>query len=889
VEAARRGLGSRLVLPGLTAVLGIVALLLFCIHLLTERILHHEHEAELANHAAETRRQIVTALEELTAANLMDVPAVLEAKQKTTLTALVLGWDRRGLNGMVAGPDGSPLVTTFPSEATRLILAHPVPDSGHFQLITSDEDDLHAYVDPFPAWKWRVITAKRHAPTGMNRQEIFLLAPLVSAAALLIILAMGLILRRSVQLPIAAMTSAIRNRRTLPMTGINEFDQIGRAINEAMDTIEVQTRDLEDELTERRLAENEAQGKESRILLLLQSVAEGIYGVDLDGICTFCNPAALRMLGYTEENDLLGKNIHQLIHHTRQDGTPYPESVCRALSVSHSGEGVVVDDEIFWRADGTSFPIEYRSHPIIDDGRIQGSVVAFIDISEKRESARNLLEERNKLEAILAAMGDGISIQNRNFQILFQNEVHKGFVGSHKGELCHQAYESRHSVCEGCPVALAFQDGKIHSAERAVPFPDGMRYFEINASPLKDASGAIVAGIEMVRETTGRKKAEEQLRQAQKIEGIGQLAGGVAHDFNNVLNVIIGYSGLLKRGMHPTDPLLHYVEEINAAGQRGAEISKQILMFSRQQPVSIQPVSLNGLVKAIHKMLGRLVREDILIDLRLGPDPIVVLADEGQIDQVLMNLATNARDAMPQGGTLSIGTGSTRIDHRFIHQHGYGTPGDYAVLTVTDTGTGMTAETRQRVFDPFFTTKEVGKGTGLGLAVVYGIVKSHNGYIGLSSEPGQGATFTIYLPLAAPQAASHSLDQGQAEVVPGGRETILVAEDDATLRRLTRTVLESSGYTVIEAADGQEAVDLFTSRADSVALALMDGIMPRKNGKEAILEMQRLNPRLRVLVLSGYADTIFTDDELTAMRITLLEKPIRPTVLLRRVREMLDA
>ncbi|MEW6220647.1 MAG: ATP-binding protein [Thermodesulfobacteriota bacterium] len=523
-------------------------------------------------------------------------------------------------------------------------------------------------------------------------------------------------------------------------------------------------------------------------------------------------------------------------------------------------------------------------------GQALARAVQLADELEQRQQAQEALRvEKSKIEAIIAAIGDGISIQDRDFKILYQNQVHQDFLGSHLGERCHQAYKGEDEVCAGCPVAQVFADGRIHTVERAMDLPAGQRLFEITVSPLRDASGAIIAGVEVVRDITERRRVEEQLRHAQKMEGIGQLAGGIAHDFNNVLNVVVGYADLLKHSLGADDERQRYLAEIGQAAQRGASITAQILAFSRRQAVTIQQVEINELVAALHKMLRRLVREDIAIELALGPEPLLVTADPTQIDQVLINLATNARDAMPGGGTLRIETSRQSLDAVFLRSHGYGSPGDYALITVSDTGTGMDAPTRERIFEPFFTTKEKGQGTGLGMALVYGIVKKHNGYVNVYSEPGLGTVVKVFLPLA-PESETARLQAPNAEVaaLPGGNETILVAEDDSSLRELTRSILEYVGYQVVEAQDGQEAVEQLQTHGDRIRLVILDGIMPRKNGKEALAEMRAERPDLKAMVLSGYAEEVFTRSELEAMQASYLAKPVSPSVLLSRIREILD-
>ncbi|MBS1127767.1 MAG: sensor histidine kinase response regulator, Cache 1, and sensory box, partial [Nitrospirae bacterium] len=339
------------------------------------------------------------------------------------------------------------------------------------------------------------------------------------------------------------------------------------------------------------------------------------------------------------------------------------------------------------------------------------------------------------------------------------------------------------------------------------------------------------AEIVLANDVTDSLKLEDQLRHSQKMEAVGLLAGGVAHDFNNVLTAIIGYGNLLQMKLAPTDPLRAYAESILTTSQRAAQLTQSLLTFSRKQVVNPLPLELNGIIMRVEKLLKRLIREDIELRTELTHGNTTVLADSIQVEQMLMNLVTNARDAMPRGGTLTISSVITDLDADFVTAYGYGQPGPYVRLTVADTGAGMDERTRERIFDPFFTTKEMGKGTGLGLATVYGIVKQHRGFIDVESAPGAGTSFHIYFPLSRVDSTRSAA--ARARELKGGSETVLVAEDDEVIRNLTRSVLTEFGYQVIVAKDGEEAVSLFGENRDRTDLLLLDVIMPRKNGRDA--------------------------------------------------------
>ncbi len=393
------------------------------------------------------------------------------------------------------------------------------------------------------------------------------------------------------------------------------------------------------------------------------------------------------------------------------------------------------------------------------------------------------------------------------------------------------------------------------------------------------------AQLVLANDVTDRMRLEEQLRQAQKMEAVGLLAGGVAHDFNNILTAIIGYGNLIEMKLPKGNPLLGYAENIKVTAQRAAQLTQSLLAFSRKQVIHPAPVELNTIIGRFEKLLRRLIREDIMLRLELTDQDTTILADTAQIEQVLVNLATNARDAMPDGGVLTIRSETVDLDAGTLR--GYVLPGSYVLLTVSDTGAGMNERTRERVFEPFFTTKETGKGTGLGLATVYGIVKQHQGFADVESSPDAGTCIRIYLPRmqepVVPQAAP------PVPEVRGGNETVLLAEDDNAIRALIRSVLAEFGYTVIEAADGEEAVRLYREQGDRVHLLLFDVIMPKKNGRAAFEEVRETRPDIKALFISGYsADTL--NREVTLEKgLHFISKPLSPTELLQKVRDVLDS
>ncbi|MBK9710594.1 MAG: response regulator [Kouleothrix sp.] len=385
-----------------------------------------------------------------------------------------------------------------------------------------------------------------------------------------------------------------------------------------------------------------------------------------------------------------------------------------------------------------------------------------------------------------------------------------------------------------------------------------------------------------------RRQLEDQLLQAQKMESIGTLAGGVAHDFNNMLTAIIGNIQLVLEDVLPDSPDYPLLTEIEKAAMRATALTRQLLTFSRRQPIERRTVDLNGTITEVSQMLRRIIGEDVEIAIRQAPGMAPILADPAQVQQVVMNLAVNARDAMPEGGRLLIATGVVDLDEAACRNYAWARPGRYVQIVVSDTGVGMDVETQQRIFEPFFTTKERGRGTGLGLSVVYGIIKQHEGFIQVASEPGHGTTFTIFLP--APSFVSDAVAPELSHMVRGGHETILVAEDESSLRYLAATVLERLGYTVLLAEDGKVALDMFESDPARIDLVVLDLVMPRFGGRDALARMRAIRPELRALFVTGYDDS---DEHARSASVaipgtTLLHKPYRVDMLGLRVRELLD-
>jgi len=451
----------------------------------------------------------------------------------------------------------------------------------------------------------------------------------------------------------------------------------------------------------------------------------------------------------------------------------------------------------------------------------------------------------------------------------------------HAEEVAHFLRDDREVISSGRP--------KLVSEEQVTnPVTKQTRWFQTIKVPLRLPEQEKSTMLGVATEITERKRLEEQLLQSQKMEAVGQLAGGVAHDFNNILTAIVGYTDLLAVECGANSRQLEDLEEIRKAARRAAALTRQLLAFSRKQVLEPRIIDLNSVVMNLEKMLRSLISANIALKTALAPDLGAARADPNQLEQVIMNLAINARDAMPEGGTLTIETGNARLDENYAAQHVAVVPGSYVMLAVTDTGSGMSEETKARIFEPFFTTKPPGRGTGLGLSTVYGIVKQSGGNIWLYSEPGKGTTFKVYLPTV--EALPADIDKAApAEAGRHGGGTVLVVEDDEQLRRLTHRALAAHGYTVLEADRGRAALDIARRHQGTIDLLLTDIVMPDTNGRQLADTLRAARPGLRVLYMSGYPDGAIASQGMLESGVAYLAKPFTTDAITRKVREVLEA
>ncbi|MCL7487707.1 MAG: PAS domain S-box protein [Desulfobulbaceae bacterium] len=525
-------------------------------------------------------------------------------------------------------------------------------------------------------------------------------------------------------------------------------------------------------------------------------------------------------------------------------------------------------------------------------------LLAIEDVTERRRLEELLGNSEERYRRLFETASDGIVLLEKDKgHIAHTNPAAEKMLGYSEGESVGKMLQDIGVALDMSDFSATMNDldrnGILNYENIPAKTKDGQVLYTdiymVDKAQLTQCNIRDVSKRKLAEETLKeeKRKLEAQLRQAQKMEAVGTLAGGIAHDFNNMLNVIMGYGGMVLDKLESGSPSKEDMNTLLAAAERAANLTKRLLLFSRKQVVDVKPVNINELILDLRKMLDRIVRECIELHLDLAAGPLMVPADTGMLEQVLMNLVVNARDAMPEGGQLSICTGLMEMDDEYVAMNGYGKAGRYALITVTDTGHGIDAETQKRIFDPFFTTKGIDEGTGLGLAISYGIIQKHNGYINVYSEPRHGTVFNIYLPLCETEP---SLERKTPAEVPvkGGNETVLVAEDDPPLRELIRRMLEAHGYNVVSAGDGNDAITKFMENGEGISLLLLDMIMPKKNGKEVAEAIRKISPRIKILFVSGYTMDIIKARDLTVSDFNFIHKPFQLKELVMKVREVLD-
>jgi len=657
----------------------------------------------------------------------------------------------------------------------------------------------------------------------------------------------------------------------LSSTPINPLDQAAGVTFTALD------------ITGRKRAEEALRESEEKYRQTMNVAPIGIYIIQ-DMLFKFVNPEMARLHGYDADG-----MIDSISPPDALVAPEHREMVRQTLLKRQQGVRGLPYEIKAMRKDGSLFDAMVWGQGILYKGK-PASVGSLLDISERKHAEESLKESEHRYRTLFESASDSIFVMKGNLFFDCNSKTLEMFgcrreqiIGVSPDQFSpllqpdgrnsrEKALEKINATYSGTPQSFEWQHCKV----------DGTPFMtEVSLSRFELGSSIFLLAI--VRDITEHNLLEEQLRQAQKMEAVGILAGGVAHDFNNILSSIVGYASLLQMLPGLDRKVKEYLERILASTERAASLTHSLLAFSRKQAIELQPVDINETISGFHKVLARLIGEDIDFRLELAGEILVVNADIRQIEQVLMNLATNSRDAMPDGGMLTIATRSVVVQN----ERGEVPKGAYAVISVSDTGTGMNSETQSHLFEPFYTTKEVGKGTGLGLAIVYGIIKNHRGFIKIGGETGRSTVFHIYLPLN-PLAVRKSKRKKQAKI-PRGDETILLVEDDAAVRHATKSLLEEFGYTVLEAADGMEALAVFAAHRDQVRLLVCDLIMPKLNGQETRAGILKLKPDVKTLFISGYTNDIITRKGILDPEVHMLLKPLHPAKLLEKIREILDS
>jgi two-component system, cell cycle sensor histidine kinase and response regulator CckA len=647
-------------------------------------------------------------------------------------------------------------------------------------------------------------------------------------------------------------------------------------------------RGIAHDVTQRKLAEAALKHSEERFRALTENTADLIAILDADATMRYISPSVYRLLGYRAE-DWLGRNVFEFIH--PDDAQAAAEALQKGLL--HEDTGLPLELRVRHQ-NGSWRVIEATDTNLLENEAVAGIVINARDITDRKRSEEALRKAEEKYRSIFENAVEGIFQSTPEGRFISVNPALARILAYASPEeliASRTDIEAQHYVDPNCRMELQrmlAEKGVVQGFESEIFRKDMSKIWCLeNIRAICDESGAVAYYEGSIEDITERKHLEEQLRQAQKMEAVGQLAGGIAHDFNNLLTAINGYSELTMMQLQSEDPLRRNIEEIKKAGERAAALTRQLLAFSRKQVLQPKILDLNSLVSEMEKMLRRLIGEDIDLQTVLNPELGSIKADPGQIEQVIMNLAVNARDAMAQGGKLTIETENVYLDEEFAEQHIAVSPGPYIVLAVNDTGTGMDEQTQARIFEPFFTTKEMGKGTGLGLSTVYGIIRQSGGNIWVSSEVGRGTTFKVYLPRFE-EGAEEFKRKPEAQDALQGTETILLAEDEDVVRKLSGRVLTMYGYQVLEAANGEAALRICERYEKPIHLLISDVIMPGMNGCDLADQLRHLRPTMKMLLMSGYTNNAIIHQRIFDEGINFIQKPFAPNALAQKVREVLD-
>ncbi len=662
-------------------------------------------------------------------------------------------------------------------------------------------------------------------------------------------------------------------------------DLLARLERQQVD-LEKKRRELDERLSNLDAERAKAAASEAKYRLLVENQTDLVIKVGLDGQLLFVSPSYCRTFGRTEE-ELVGSYYMPLVH--EEDLEPTAEALKSLLRPPHTTyleQRVLTKDGWRWFA--------WAGSAVFDESsRVIGSIAVGRDVTERRNAEEALRASESETRALISAMTDVVLVLDAEGRYLRIPETNPSLLYKPAADLIgktvHEVFPQAQADVFLGAVRKALAARSSVALEYSMPIRDQVVWFSATLSPMSKDRVVLVARdiTERVRPEEERTRLEGQLVQAQKMESVGRLAGGIAHDFNNMLTPIMGYAELLSADLARDDPRQGSVEQIIQAAERSRDLVRQLLAFAHKQTLEMKAVDLNAVLRGFEPMLRRTLQENINLELRLGPSLSSIRADIGQLEQITMNLAVNAQDAMPEGGSLFIDTGETVLDEADVKSHQGVAPGSYVVMSVSDTGAGMDKETMDRIFEPFFTTKSKGRGSGLGLATVYGIVKQHGGHVRVYSEPGYGALFRIYFPRLGEAVVAATPELETKEPARGG-ETLLVVEDQEQVRVLAVEVLRRSGYTALEATGVEEALASANAYAGEIHLLITDVILEDGNGRALYEELSARRPSLRVLYMSGYTADVIGYHGVLMKGVHFIQKPFSLVAFTRKVRDVLS-
>ncbi len=659
------------------------------------------------------------------------------------------------------------------------------------------------------------------------------------------------------------------------------LDESGKCTQLALFSIDV---------TDRRQMEKALRRSEEKFKEMFDSAPVGYHELDSEGHITDVNRTELEMLGYSRE-EMIGKFAWQFVPNTEASQKRVLAKLLGDLPVTKGAE------RIYMRKGGTTFSALIEERLLEDEqGNITGIRTIIEDITDRKYAEEELRESEERFKITLYSIGDGVITTDMYGNVQQMNPVAETMTGWSEEEARSRSITEvfqiineqsgsdvenpvHHVLREGVVVGLANHTVLIGKDGTRLPIAD-------SGAPIRNQHGETIGVVLVFNDQSDRRLLQSQLMHAQKMEAVGRLAGGIAHDFNNVIAIILGYAKLIEHTLNPLDPIARKVQAIVIAAERSAELTKQLLAFARKQVIAPVVLNLDDSLAALHNMLTRLIGEDVSLTLKAANDLWNIKIDPSQVDQILANLSTNARDAIGDTGTIEIETSNIVIDEAYCKDHLDFQPGEYVMLAFSDTGTGMDKATMLRIFEPFFTTKPEGEGSGLGLATVFGIVKQNNGFINVYSEIGKGTTFKLYLPrfhgeIKAPVEKS-------VEIPLKGTETILIVEDEVQLLDLAKSSLEVHGYTVYTAKSPGDAIVLFERSSKKFDLLITDVVMPGMNGKELKERLDSVKPGMEVIFMSGYTADVVAHRGILDEKVNFLQKPFTPLMLARKVRQVLN-